>query len=139
MTTLPLEWSFNPWRDRPLAAIAATLMTVAMCLLIASLGEPPLVRVILALAVLGTLSPVLSPARCRVDEDGVQMRGPFGTARRSWSELRRAATRPAGVLLSPYARPHWLDPYRGLLLPIPGRDREGLVRELRGRLEAHGL
>jgi len=139
MTVVPLEWGFNPWRDRPMAAIAATLMTLAMCLVIASLDEPALLRLILGLAVLGTLSPVLSPARCRVDDDGIQMRGPFGTARRRWSELRRAATRPAGLLLSPYARPHWLDPYRGLLLPMPSRDREGLLADLRGRLEAHGL
>lgn len=139
MNSVPLEWGFNPWRDRPLAAAAATLMTLGMCLVIASLGEPPLVRVLLGLAVLGTLSPVLSPARCRVDDEGFQMRGPFGTARRRWSELRRAATRPAGLLLSPYARPHWLDPYRGLLLPMPLRGREGLLADLRGRLEAHGL
>jgi hypothetical protein len=139
MTLDPLEWSFNPWRDRPLAAVAATVMTLGMCLVIASLHEPPLVRLILGLAVLGTLSPVLSPARCRVDEDGVQMRGPFGTARRRWSELRRVSARPAGVLLSPYARPHWLDPYRGLLLPMPARGRESLLAALRGRLEAHGL
>ena len=99
MTLDPLEWSFNPWRDRPLAAAAAVLMTLGMCLVIASLAEPPLVRLILGLAVLGTLSPVLSP----------------------------------------YARPHWLDPYRGLLLPIPAQGREGLLDALRGRLEAHGL
>ena len=139
MTFVPLEWSFNPWRDRPLAAVAAVLTTLGMCLLIASLGEPPLVRLILALAVLGTLSPGLSPARCRVDDDGIQMRGPFGIARRRWSELRRVATRPAGLLLSPYAQPHWLDPYRGLLLPMPARGRDGLLAELRGRLDAHGL
>ena len=139
MTLGPLEWSFNPWRDRPLAAAAAALTTLGMCLVIASLGQPPLVRLVLGLAVLGTLSPVLSPARCRVDEDGIQMRGPFGTARRRWSELRRVSARPAGVLLSPYARPHWLDPYRGLLLPMPAQGRENLLAALRGRLEAHGL
>ncbi|MGH7730825.1 MAG: PH domain-containing protein [Candidatus Eiseniibacteriota bacterium] len=139
MTSVPLEWSFNPWRERPLAAIAAALMTLGMCLLIASLGEPPLVRVILGIAVLGTLSPVLSPARCRVDDEGVAMRGPFGTARRRWSDLKRVAARPAGVMVSPYARPHWLDPFRGLLLPMPERERETLLDELRGRLDAHGL
>jgi len=139
MTSRPLEWSFNPWRDRPLAAAAAALMTLGMCLLVASLSEPALVRAVLVLALLGTLSPVLSPARCRVDEQGVHMRGPFGTARRRWSELRRAAPRPAGLLVSPYARPHWLDPYRGLLLPLPTRGREDLLAALRGRLEEHGL
>jgi len=139
MTGQALEWSFNPWRDRPLRAAAAALITVAMGLLVASLAEAPLVRAALGLAVLGTLSPVLSPARCRVDDQGVQKRSPFGTVRRPWSELRRAAARPAGLLLSPYARPHWLDPYRGVLLPLPSRGREGLLADIEGRLHDHGL
>ena len=139
MTAGVLEWSFNPWRDRPLAAAAAALITVGMCLLIASLAEPPLVRIVLGLAVLGTLSPVLSPARCRVDDDGVQLRGPLGTIRRRWDELRRSSPRPAGLLLSPYAQPHWLETYRGLLLPMPTRGRETLLADLRERLSAHGL
>jgi hypothetical protein len=139
MSTAPLEWSFNPWRDRPLAAVAAVLMTAGMCLLIASLSQAPLVRIMLGLAVLGTLSPVISPARCRVDDDGVELRGPFGTSRRRWNELRRWATPPAGLLVSPYARPHILETYRGLLLPMPARGRDALLADLRTVLHAHGL
>ena len=137
MTVAPIEWSFNPWRERPLAAAAAALMALGICLLIASLREPPLVRIVLGLVVLGALSPVLSPAHCRVDDEGVTLRGPFGTARRRWSDLKRVAGRPAGVLVSPYARPHWLDAYRGLLLPTAERERESLLGALRGRLDAH--
>jgi hypothetical protein len=139
MTATALEWSFNPWRDRPLAAGAGALMALAICLVVATLGEPLVVRVALGLAVLGTLSPALSPARCRVDEDGVQRRGPFGTVRRPWGGLRRAAKRPAGVLVSPYARPHWLDPYRGLVLPLPSRGRDALLADLDARFHDHGL
>ena len=139
MTAAALEWSFNPWRDRPLKATAAALLTLGICLVIASLAEAPLLRVGLGLAVLGALSPVLSPAGCRVDDEGVQKRSPFGTVRRRWSEFRRAAARPAGLLLSPYARPHWLDPYRGVLLPLPSRGRAGLLADLEGRLHDHGL
>ena len=138
MTSQPLEWSFNPWRQRPLIAAAAASLTMALCLLIASLREPLLVRLILVLAILGTLSPVLSPARCRADERGIELRGPFGTARRRWSDLKRVVARPAGVLVSPYARPHWLDSYRGMLLPTAPHDRDTLLAELRGRLDAHG-
>ena len=133
-----LEWSFNPWRDRPRAALAAALITLGMGLLIASLDEPPLVRLLLGLVVLGALAPVFAPARCRVDVDGVEVRGPFGTGRRRWDELRRVSSRPAGLLVSPYARPHWLDAYRGLFLPAPARDRDALLALLRGRLVADG-
>lgn len=139
MTAAALEWSFNPWRDRPFAAGAGAVMILGICLVVASLGEPLPVRLVLCLAVLGTLSPALSPARCRVDEAGVQKRGPFGTIRRPWAALRRAVRRPAGLLVSPYARPHWLDPYRGLLLPLPSRGREALLADLQARLHDHGL
>ena len=139
MTAAALEWSFNPWRDRPIAAGAGALLTLGICLVVAGMGEPLFLRVALALAVLGALSPALSPARCRVDEQGVSRRGPLGTIRRPWAALRRAATRPAGLLVSPYPRPHWLDAYRGLLLPLPARGRDALLADLRRHLDDHGL
>jgi hypothetical protein len=139
MTAAALEWSFNPWRERPLAAGAGAVMTLAVCLVVATLGEALVVRLVLCLTVLGALSPVLSPARCRVDDAGVEKRGPFGTVRRPWGALRRATPRPAGLLVSPYARPHWLDPYRGLVLPLPSRGRQKLLADLQARLHEHGL
>ena len=139
MTAAALEWSFNPWRDRPLAAGAGALLTLGICLVVASLGEPLMVRLVLGLTVLGAISPALSPARCRVDEQGVSRHGPLGATRRPWANLRRAATRPAGLLVSPYPRPHWLDPYRGLLLPLPARGRDALLADLRHHLDDHGL
>jgi len=137
--TAALEWSFNPWRDRPLAAGAGALMAFGICLVVAGLGEPLFVRIVLCLAVLGSVSPVLSPARCRVDDEGVQKRGPLGTERRPWPTLRRASSRPAGLLVSPYPKPHWLDAYRGLLLPLPASGRDALMAGLKQHLNAHGL
>ena len=134
-----LEWSFNPWRDRPLAACAGAAMALGIGLVVASLAQPLPVRVGLGLAVLGALAPALAPARCRVDERGVEKRGPFGTVRRPWDGLRRASPRATAVLVSPYARPHWLEPYRGLVLPLPARGREALRAELASRFHAHGL
>ena len=136
--TAALEWTFNPWRDRPLASVTAAVLGLAGCVVVATLGESAVVTMGLCLAVLGSLSPLLSPARCRADEEGVSRRGPFGLQRRAWNELRRCAERPGGLLVSPYARPHWLDAYRGLLLPLPHRDRDALMAELRTRMKRHG-
>jgi hypothetical protein len=133
-----LVWSFNPWRDRPLAATAAALVTLGLCLAIGTLREPPLLRAILGLAILAALSPALSPAHCSVDAEGVAVQGPFGTARRRWGDLKRVAARPAGVLVSPFERPSWMDPYRGLMLPVAPGGRDALLAELRRRLVAHG-
>jgi len=133
-----LVWSFNPWRDRRMAAIAAALITLGLCLVIGTLREPPLLRAILGLAILAALSPAMSPAQCRVDAEGVAVQGTFGTTRRRWSDLKRVEARPAGILVSPFERPSWLDTYRGLLLPVPPGARDAVLAELRARREAHG-
>jgi hypothetical protein len=134
-----LEWSFNPWRDRPARAFAALGFAIGMALLVGALGESLLLRLGLGLAAVGALAPMLIPARCRVDGHGVMRRDPLGTSRRSWSELKRGVAAPAGFLVSPYARPHWLDLYRGLLLPMPPRRREALLADLVPHLRGHGL
>lgn len=115
------------------------LLGLGLCVVILAQGEPTLVETGLCLAVIASLSPVLSPARLRVDDEGVSRRGPFGLDRRAWKELRRAVTGRPGVLLSPFQRPHWLDPFRGLWLPLPRHDGEALLVKLRERLREHGL
>jgi hypothetical protein len=134
-----LEWSFNPWHDRPLATAIGAALALAICGVVASLGEPLLVRLALCGAVIAALSPAFAPARCRVDETGVEKRGPMGTLRRPWTTLRRAAPKSAGLLVSPYAVPSWLDPYRGLLLPLPVNGRDALLAQLTPILRSHGL
>lgn len=139
--TGPLEWSFNPWRDRPRAAIAAAVLGLLGCLVVTRLGETALFDLSLCAALLGSLAPLLSPAHVRVDEQGIALRGPFGVERRPWEALRRAVEQPAGWLVSPYARPSRLDRFRGLLLPLPSRpdERESLRTRLREHLRHHGL
>ena len=139
MNDAALEWRVNPWRERPGASVAAAAGGLGACLLVLSLGEPPLFSTALCLAVLGALSPLLSPAECRVDDEGVSRRGPFGRERRAWRELRRAQAARGGLLVSPYATSHWLDATRGLLLPLPRRDRDALLAGIEPHLERHGL
>lgn len=136
---MPLEWSVNPWRDRPWRAATAMLVGLGMCVVVLAQGEPTLLETALCLAVIASLSPLLSPARLRVDDEGVSRRGPFGLDHRNWKELRRAVTGGPSVLLSPFQQPHWLDPFRGLWLPLPSRNSEALLVELRERLQQHGL
>ena len=135
----PLEWSFNPWRERPARSAMAAALGLAMCATLASLGEPVLLTFALCLAALASLAPLLAPARCRVDDQGATRSGPFGRDRRAWRDVRRAVRRRAGLLLSPHPRPHWLDPWRALVLPFPGGESERLHSELEPRLARHGL
>jgi hypothetical protein len=134
----PVEWSFNPWRERPGRAGVAAGVAVAMCVAVAALGIPMLVTLGLCLATLGALSPAFSPSRCRLDDAGAGRRGPFGWERRRWSEIRRAHAGRRAIVLSPYAHPHRLDAFRALVLPLPTRTAAPDPALLRGVIERHG-
>ena len=135
----PLEWSVNPWHERPGLSALALGSALGLCVALASLRQDWILTVALSLAAIASLSPALSPAVCRVDGSGLGRRGPFGWSRRAWGEVRRVAFGRSSVLVSPFSRPHWLDPYRALVLPLPGVNRSRLEADLRTLLATHGL
>lgn len=134
----PLEWATNPWSDQPLRAGLGAVLALAGCVLVLSLREPAVVSIGLCIAVAAAFAPLYVPAQCRLGADGAAVRGALGWTRRGWSEIRRAVPGPRGVLLSPYAAPHWLDAARALYLPFPSAHREQLRSGAREWLEAHG-
>ena len=135
----PLEWSFNPWRERPTASALTLAVTAAIALFLWSTGVPPLAVVGLAMATAGSFAPLLVPARCRVDDQGVAHRGAFGWERRAWTEIRRVARVRGGLLVSPFEHPRRFDSFRALLLPMPRVDRPHLTAEVAPHLSRHGL
>jgi hypothetical protein len=134
-----LEWSYNPWRERGTRSAVAALALLAICLMLSRLGESAVLTLSLCLAAAGALAPLLTPSRCRMDDEGIACRGALGWERRRWAELRRASVTAGGVLCSPYAAAHWLDSHRGLFLPVPREQRTALLAEIRPRLARHGL
>jgi len=138
-TAPSVEWSFNPWRERPLRSAAAALIALGLCVLVLAARESWVLSLALCVAALATLSPALTPLQCRVDDDGVARRGPLGWERRRWSEVRRAVLKRGGLSVSPYAKRHWLDETRGLHLPLPAASREALAPRVAPHLDCHGL
>jgi hypothetical protein len=138
-SAVALEWSFNPWRERRVRSSVAAIALLAICILLSRLGESLVLTLGLSLAAAGGLAPLLSPSGCRLDAEGVAVRGVLGWERRRWSELRRAWVTAGGVMCSPYAAPNWLDAHRGLFLPLPRAPRGELLSGIRPRLARHGL
>jgi hypothetical protein len=136
---LPLEWAFNPWRERPGLAALAAVLALLMCTLVLGAKQSLVLTVALCLAAAGALAPAIAPLRCRVDQAGVGRRGPLGWERRGWPDIRRGVLRPNGLFVSPYRSRHPLDSYRGLFLPLPLRDHIRLAGILRSLLASHGL
>ena len=133
-----IEWTFDPWSERPAAAGIAALAVLAMWLLIAGAGFPPLLAVALGGFAGAPLLPAVIPAACRVGEQGAERRGLLARQRRAWSDVRRIEDVPVGVLISPFGERHWLDATRGLTLPMPGARRAELRERVRACWSSHG-
>lgn len=132
-----VEWTYDPWVERPGAAFVAALVVLAMWLLIARAGFPWLLAVALAAIACAPVAPAFLPAACRVGRDGAERRGPFLRARRDWRDVRRVQDVPVGVLLSPYAERHALDATRSLTLPMPAPRRSDLRARVREAWRRH--
>ena len=140
-TAIPaaIEWTWSPWRERPGRAAVALVFTLGAAALVAMLGGGAVLAVLLALAVGGTLAPLLVPARCRVDESGVALSRAFGWERRAWSDLRRARAGRDAIVMSPFTHPRRLDVFRAMVLPIPAARRDVLLAAVRSHCERHEL
>jgi hypothetical protein len=139
MTGAALEWSFNPWRDRPGRAWGGLAALLGCCALVVAMGMPAGVAIGLSIALGASFGPAFLPARFRVDDQGITSgRGPF-SVRRPWSAVHRALRSREGILLSPFGRRHWLDAYRAWFLPLPPAEAERLRGALDDVLGRHGL
>lgn len=133
-----LEWTFDPWRERPAVAGVALAAVLAFWLAIVWLRFPLVVAVGLGAMSAVPLLPAFVPAACRVSAAGASRRGLFLTARRGWRDVRRIDDVPVGVLLSPFSRRDWRDATRALTLPMPAPRRAELRGMIRGLWGAHG-
>jgi hypothetical protein len=133
-----LTWTSHPARRRPdqLALVAAVVLLSAWAVLV-TLGSGFLA--VLAVVILVTaVSRFLFPTHYRLDDDGIEQRGLVSRRFRPWSELRRVQVGPGAALVSPFARPSWMDRHRGFILYFDGLDADGkgrVVTLLRQRVE----
>ncbi len=101
-----------------------------------TLGSPMLAG-LGAVILMISVSPFWLPTHYVIDDDGVEARRAWTTKRRSWSDLRRAQIGPGAALVSPFARPTWMDRHRGVLLYFDGlARREDAVAAIRARIPA---
>jgi hypothetical protein len=139
MTADVLEWSWNPWRDRPGRAALASTTALLVCGLVMVSRLPAFMTLAMCGVVLASLAVAFVPVRCRLDGEGATRRSGWMVERRRWGDLERAVRTSEGFLLSPFRERHWLDAYRALFLPIPVRGTGPTSPDVTRFLERHGL
>jgi hypothetical protein len=134
---MELRWTAHPAKRRPdqIALIAGVVLITSWAVM-ASL-ESGFLALLAAIILLIAVAPFLLPTHYRLDDSGVEARGILTRKFRRWEDLRRLQIGPGAALVSPFARPSWLDRQRGILLYFDGLDgaaREPVVAELKARL-----
>lgn len=127
------EWRVHPFSEsRPRAAlsiIAPLAMAVLVHLWLGSWMWTGLGFLLLVSAEF----PFFLKTSYRFDSDGASMRRAGATVVKKWDQLKSYYPDRNGVLLSPFARPFWLENFRGLYLQY-GRHRDEVLRQLEARM-----
>ncbi|MCX5800729.1 MAG: hypothetical protein NTX17_05010 [Candidatus Eisenbacteria bacterium] len=71
----------------------------------------------------GSLHSYFFTASYSLSNEGVEIKGPFGTQKREWGRFKSFWVDANGLSLSPFTKRSWLEHYRGMrLLFGPNRD-----------------
>jgi hypothetical protein len=126
-----LRWTAHPAKRRPrdVALVAMVVLFSAWAVMVGL--HSAFLAALAAVILLISVSPFLVPTHYRLGDDGVEERRLGRRRFRAWSELRRVQVGRGAALVSPFARKHWLERYRGLLLYLDGADRDAVIAALR--------
>lgn len=128
-----LEWQVHPFfesRPRALLSILAPLIVSALVYLWSASW---LWTVLGFLLLVSAEFPFFLKSSYRFDSAGATLRRAGAKLSRSWDQIKSYYPDRNGVLLSPFARPHWLENFRGLYIQF-GRHRPEVLAYLNSRL-----
>jgi hypothetical protein len=126
-----VTWTAHPARRRPrdVALVVCVLCLTAAAVL--ALFHSLLLTVLAAVILLASVAQFLLPTRYVLSAGALEERRLLGRRRRRrWEELRRVEIGARSALVSPFARPSFLDRTRGFVLLFDGADRDQVVRIL---------
>ena len=113
---MTISWKVHPARQRPAdAALAAAIVSLAAWAVLVSL-QSLLLTALAVLILLVATAAFWLPTTYILDETSVTEQRLGRRRSRAWPELRRFTVGTRGALLSPFARPHWMERYRGMVL-----------------------
>jgi len=127
------EWTVHPVREsRAKAAIAIALPLVA-CVVVQLWLRSGFWTGLAFLLLFGSEFPFFIRTTYIFDATGVTMKRGGVTIVKKWDQVRSFYPDKNGVQLSPYAKPMWMENFRGLYLQY-GRHKEEILKRLEQRL-----
>ena len=110
-------WTSHPLREEPLAKSFLLVLIILSVASIVGVSFQSITFALLSVALLtAAMTRYFFPTCYIIDDRGFTI-AHIGTRRQYlWTNFRRAAIHPDGVFLSPFAKPHRLDTFRGQFL-----------------------
>lgn len=83
---------------------------------------------------LASLFQFYTPTEYILDNDGITIKRPLYTMKKSWSEFRRVVETKSGIFLSPFSRPSRLDSFRGVHLLIQNNKKHEVIEFIKMKI-----
>jgi hypothetical protein len=129
------EWSVHPFMESRKKAVLAVVVPPAAALLLYLWMNSAFWAVLGFLLLFSSEFPFFLKSNFRFDDKGVTLRRGGVTISRTWEQVKSFYPDRNGVLLSPFARPMWLENFRGLYLQY-GRYKEEVLARVKQRFPA---
>lgn len=123
-----MTWSVWPARDRPGVALCVALVVAALAWATATLATSALVAVAAAVALLLSLHRFFLPVRCTIGSKEAVVETLLFSRRLPIASVRRIAHDGTALLLSKRAAGARSALSRGLIMPLPRRHADRVVR-----------
>lgn len=120
---MQLVWSVNPFTADRLRGVSALLVISTACYFAFYLGGP-FMGMFALLVLVGGTGPFFVTTRYRLTPDLVEVSSPFQKSSRPWSDFKRVHIGAQGASLSPFAKRHFMEPYRSTMLRYGGKKQE---------------
>ena len=133
-TAPELHWTVHPLRhEAPVKTALLVLIILVAPVLVALAFETTAFGFLAAVLLAASMSRYFAPTRYALLQEHVLIAHLGARRTTPWNRIRRRAVLPDGVFLSPFARPHRLDPFRGCFLRF--RDnRDEVIAYVEARL-----
>lgn len=129
-----LEWTVFPLAESRAKALIAIVTPPLAMLFIYLLMQSWMWAGLGFLLLLSSEFPFFLKSRYIFDNQGVSMKRGGVTISRKWEQINSYYPDKNGVLLSPFAKPTWLENFRGIYLQC-GKHREEILKLLEVKLQ----
>lgn len=134
----PISWISHPLKEEPpQKSILLILIILGVSIIVRISFDSGIFAFLSCTLLTAAMSRYFLPTQYQIDSQGLTISHLGKRHQHPWTHFRRAVHRPDGIFLSPFARPHRLDAFRGQFVRTPNSDEVYHVIQKHITTESH--